>query len=162
VREGRSAALVVRGEAGIGKTTLLKYAKRSASDCRIVKAAGIESEMELAFGGLHQLCAPFLDHLGELPVPQRLALETAFGLSSGTPPDRFLVGLAVLTLMTDVVKERPLVCLVDDAQRLTGSPRKLSPSSLDAWLRTRSACSSRRESPWGPSSRGCGSSRSSA
>jgi DNA-binding CsgD family transcriptional regulator len=118
VRGGRSAALVVRGEAGIGKTALLEYVQRSASDCGIAKAVGIESEMELAFGGLHQLCTPFRDHLRRLPVPQRAALETAFGLTSGTPPDRFLVGLSVLSLLADVAEERPLVCVVDDAQWL--------------------------------------------
>jgi DNA-binding CsgD family transcriptional regulator len=118
VRGGRSAALVVRGDAGIGKTALLEYVQCSASDCGIAKAVGIESEMELAFGGLHQLCTPFRDHLRRLPVPQRDALETAFGLTAGTPPDRFLVGLAVLSLLADVAEERPLVCLVDDAQWL--------------------------------------------
>ncbi|GAA1294712.1 LuxR family transcriptional regulator [Pseudonocardia aurantiaca] len=118
VRSGRSAAIVVHGEAGIGKTALLEYALRSASGCRIARAAGVESEMELAFGGLHQLCAPFLDHVDRLPGPQRDALGTAFGLNAGTPPDRFLVGLAVLSLLADVAEERPLVCLVDDAQWL--------------------------------------------
>lgn len=118
VQAGRSSVLVLRGEAGIGKTALLEYSRGSASGCRIVRVAGVESEMELAFGGLHQLCAPFLDHLGRLPDPQRAALETAFGLSAGTPPDRFLVGLAVLSLLADVADEEPLICLVDDAQWL--------------------------------------------
>jgi predicted ATPase len=116
VRSGRSATLVLRGEAGIGKTALLEYVQRSASDCTIAKAVGIESEVELAFGGLHQLCTPFQERLGRLPAPQRDALETAFGLTPGTPPDRFLVGLAVLGLLVDVAEERPLVCIVDDAQ----------------------------------------------
>ncbi|MFB4262174.1 AAA family ATPase [Nonomuraea sp. GTA35] len=118
VQSGHSAVLVVRGEAGIGKTALLEYARAAASGCRIARAAGVESEMELAFGGLHQLCAPFLDHLPHLPAPQREALGIAFRLSAGAPPDRFLVGLAVLSLLADVAEKEPLVCLVDDAQWL--------------------------------------------
>ena len=100
-REGRSAVLVVRGEAGIGKTALLEFLVDGAADCRIARATGVESEMELAFAGLHQLCAPMLDHLDRLPGPQRDALGTAFGLSAGDAPDRFLVGLAVLSLLDD-------------------------------------------------------------
>src|SRR3954453_20211592 len=118
VREGRSAALVVHGEAGIGKSALLEYALQSASDFQIAGAAGVESEMELAFGGLHQLCAPFLDRLDRLPGPQRDALRTVFGLDTAPPPDRFLVGLAVLSLLADIAEERPLVCIIDDAQWL--------------------------------------------
>ncbi|MFC7111399.1 AAA family ATPase [Nonomuraea rubra] len=118
VQSGHSAVLVVRGEAGIGKTALLEHARAGAAGCRIARAAGIESEMELAFGGLHQLCAPFLDHLPHLPAPQREALGTAFRLSAGPPPDRFLVGLSVLSLLADVADKEPLVCLVDDAQWL--------------------------------------------
>ncbi|MGP3919782.1 AAA family ATPase [Nonomuraea sp. 10N515B] len=118
VQAGHSSVLVLRGEAGIGKTALLEYTRSSASGCRITRAAGVESEMELAFGGLHQLCAPFLDQLDHLPEPQRHALETAFGLSAGTPPDRFLVGLAVLSLLADAAEKEPLICLVDDAQWL--------------------------------------------
>ncbi len=118
VRGGRSSVLVLRGEAGIGKTALLEYAHDSASGCRVVRATGVESEMELAFGGLHLLCVPFLDQLGRLPEPQRDALETAFGLSTGSPPDRFLVGLAVLSLLAAAAEKEPLVCLVDDAQWL--------------------------------------------
>ena len=117
-REGRSAVLVVRGEAGIGKTALLEFLVDGAADCRIARATGVESEMQLAFAGLHQLCAPMLDHLDRLPGPQRDALGTAFGLSAGDAPDRFLVGLAVLSLLADVAEEQPLVCLVDDAQWL--------------------------------------------
>ena len=120
-RDGQSAALVLRGEPGIGKTALLGYAAKHAEDCRIVRAVGVESEMELPFAGLHQLCAPLLDGLDRLPVPQRDALGTAFGLSMGARPDRFLVGLAVLTLLSDAAEERPLVCLVDDAQWLDRS-----------------------------------------
>ncbi|MEQ4722522.1 AAA family ATPase [Nonomuraea sp. B19D2] len=118
VQAGHSSVLVLRGEAGIGKTALLDYARSSASGCRTARVVGVESEMELAFGGLHQLCAPFLDRLGRLPEPQRDALRTAFGLSAGTPPDRFLIGLAVLSLLAEVSEKEPLVCLIDDAQWL--------------------------------------------
>lgn len=118
VQSGNSAVLVVRGEAGIGKSALLDYARGSASGCRITRAAGVEHETELAFGGLHQLCVPFLDHLCRLPAPQRDALGVAFGLSSGDTPDRFLVGVAVLNLLVAAAEKEPLVCLVDDAQWL--------------------------------------------
>ncbi len=109
---------MMRGEAGVGKTALLNYAIESASDLRVVRAVGVESEMELAFAALHLLCAPMLDRLDRLPVPQREALEVVFGLSVGAAPDRFLVGLAVLSLLAEVAEERPLVCVVDDAQWL--------------------------------------------
>jgi hypothetical protein len=99
VREGESRALVVRGGAGVGKTALLEYVVESASGLRLVRALGVETEMELAFAALHQLCAPMIDHLGRIPVPQRDALEIVFGLSAGPPPDRFLVGLAALSLL---------------------------------------------------------------
>ena len=115
-RAGNSQILVVRGEAGVGKTALLEYLLERALDCRIARVVGDESEMELAFAGLHQFCAPMLDHLGRIPEPQRDALSTSFGLSTGEPPDRFLVGLAVLSLLAEVAEDRPLVCLVDDAQ----------------------------------------------
>jgi DNA-binding CsgD family transcriptional regulator len=118
VRAGESQVLVIRGEAGMGKTVLLHYVAERASGCRVARAAGVESEMELAFAGLHQLSAPFLDRLERLPEPQRDALATAFGLSAGEPPDRFLVGLAVISLLADVAEEAPLVCLVDDAHWL--------------------------------------------
>jgi AAA ATPase domain len=118
VRAGRSSVLVLRGESGVGKTALLEHALGVASDCRVVRAAGIESEREIAFAGLHQLCAPMLERLEDLPAPQRDALRTAFGLRDGAAPDRFLVGLAVLTLLSEVAAERPLVCIVDDAQWL--------------------------------------------
>lgn len=118
VRGGRSAALLVHGEAGIGKTALLEYALRNATGCQIARATGVESEMELAFGGLHQLCAPFLDLADGLPDPQRDALGTVFGMNAAPPPDRFLVGLAVLSLLAEAAAERPLICLVDDAQWL--------------------------------------------
>jgi DNA-binding CsgD family transcriptional regulator/tetratricopeptide (TPR) repeat protein len=118
VRDGRSAVLVIRGEAGMGKTALLDYAAESASDLRVVRAVGVESEMELPFAALHQLCWPMLDRLERLPSPQRDALGTAFGLRAGPPPDRFLVGLAVLSLLSEIAEKRPLVCVVDDAQWL--------------------------------------------
>ena len=110
--------MVLRGEAGIGKTALLEYLVASASDLRVVRAVGVESEMELAFASLHQLCAPLLDRIKELPAPQRRALETVFALSDGVAPDRFLVGLAVLSLFAAEAEQRPLLCVVDDAQWL--------------------------------------------
>ena len=118
VRAGEGRALVVVGEPGVGKTALLDYLAARARGCRVARAAGIQSEMELAFAGLQQLCAPLLDHLEHLPIPQREALRTAFGLSAGPAPDRFLVGLAVLSLLSDVAGEQPLICLVDDQQWL--------------------------------------------
>jgi DNA-binding CsgD family transcriptional regulator len=118
VRAGRSGALVVRGEAGIGKTTLLEYAIGSASDLRVARAVGVESEMELPFAGLHQLCAPMLDQLDRLPDPQRDALRITFGLSAGAAADRLFVGLAMLSLLSEAASERPLICVVDDAQWL--------------------------------------------
>ncbi|WP_199237346.1 helix-turn-helix transcriptional regulator [Kribbella antiqua] len=118
VRAGRSAALVLRGDAGIGKTELLKYLFERSAGCRIVRAAGVQSDMELSYAGLHQLCAPLLTGLDRLPEPQRDALATAFGLRTGTEPDRFLVGLAVLSLLADAGGKQPLVCLIDDAQWL--------------------------------------------
>jgi DNA-binding CsgD family transcriptional regulator len=118
VREGRSSVLVVRGEPGIGKTTLLDYAIGSASDFRVVRAAGVESEMELPFAALQQLCVLMFDRLERLPNPQRDALGVAFGLSDGQPPDRFLVALAVLSLLSEAAKPTPLLVVVDDAQWL--------------------------------------------
>ena len=118
VRAGPSRALVLRGEAGVGKSALLEYLVRHASGCGIARAGGVESEMELAYAGLQQLCKPFLDRLERLPGPQRGALGTAFGLRDGGAPDRFLVGLAVLSLLSDIAEKRPLVCIVDDAQWL--------------------------------------------
>jgi DNA-binding CsgD family transcriptional regulator len=118
VRAGQSQALVLSGEAGVGKTALLDYIAGHASGCRVVRAIGVQSEMELAFAGLQQLCKPLLDHLDRLPGPQREALQTAFGLSAGPAPDRFLVGLAVLSLLSDAAEEQPLICLVDDQQWL--------------------------------------------
>src|SRR6516165_801278 len=118
VREGQSSALVIRGEAGIGKTALLRYAARHATGFRVAQVTGMEAEMELPFAGIHQLCAPLLDQLGALPQPQKDALNVALGLASGDVPDRFLVGLAVLGLLSAAAEERPLLCLVEDAQWL--------------------------------------------
>jgi AAA ATPase domain len=118
VEAGRGRVLVLRGEAGVGKTALLEYLLQAASGFRIARAAGVESEMEMAFAGLHQLCGPMLGHLDRLPRPQRDALRVAFGLSAGSPPDRFLVGLAVLSLVADAAEEQPVVCVVDDAHWL--------------------------------------------
>jgi len=118
VRRGTSRSLVVRGEAGIGKTALLEHLVAAASDLTVERTVGVESEMELAFAGLHQLCVPLLDRLDRLPGPQRDALRTVFGLAAGPAPDRFLVGLAVLSLLSDAAEERPLLCVVDDAQWL--------------------------------------------
>src|SRR5215217_7628886 len=118
VRAGQSRVLVLRGEAGVGKTALLEQLSTMASGFRFARAAGVESEMGLPFAGLHALCAPMLGRLPHLPAPQQDALSTAFGLAAGPPPDRFMVGLAVLSLLADVAEEQPLVCVVDDAQWL--------------------------------------------
>jgi DNA-binding CsgD family transcriptional regulator len=117
-RAGNSGALVVRGEAGVGKTALLDYAIGSGSGMVVVRVSGVDSQMELAFAALHQLCAPLLDRLGALPAPQREALAVTFGLSEGPAPDRFFVGLAVLGLLSRAAEERPILCVVDDAQWL--------------------------------------------
>ena len=117
-RAGRSSVLVLHGEPGVGKTALLEYAIESAAGLRVARVAGVESEMELAFAALQQLCAPMLDRLEGLPDPQRAALGVAFGLSTGPAPDRFLVGLAVLSLLSEVAEQQPLLCVVDDAQWL--------------------------------------------
>jgi DNA-binding CsgD family transcriptional regulator len=118
VRSGESAVLVIRGEAGIGKTELMRYCARQASGCRLVQIAGVESEIELPFAALHQLCTPMLGALAALPEPQEHALRVAFGLATGPAPDRFVVGLAALSLLAENATARPLVCLVDDAQWL--------------------------------------------
>ncbi|HYY18972.1 MAG TPA: BREX system ATP-binding domain-containing protein, partial [Streptosporangiaceae bacterium] len=118
VRAGRSQALVLRGEAGAGKTALLDYLQQQASGFRVVRVAGVESEMELAFAGLQQLCTPILSDLAGLPGPQRDALSTVFGLRTGAAPDRLLVGLAVLGLLSKAAEELPLLCVVDDSQWL--------------------------------------------
>jgi DNA-binding CsgD family transcriptional regulator len=118
VRAGEGRALVVRGEPGVGKTALLEYLVERASGCRVAHASAVESEMELAYAGVHQLLTPMLHRLERLPAPQRDALGIAFGISPGPAPDRFLVGLAVLSLLSEVAEEHPLVCLVDDEQWL--------------------------------------------
>jgi DNA-binding CsgD family transcriptional regulator len=125
VRGGESGVLVIRGVAGIGKTALLRYAARQASGFRVVELTGVEAEMELPFAGIHQLCATMLDRLDALPAPQREALSVALGLAAGEVPDGFLVGLAVLSLLAGVAEERPLLCLVDDAQWLDAASSQI-------------------------------------
>src|SRR6516162_1850132 len=117
-RGGRSAVLVVRGEAGVGKTALVDDALAAAAGMRIARVAGVESEMELAYAALQQLCAPMLDGLDRLPDPQRDALGVVFGLRAGEAPDRFLVGLAALGLLAEAAQKQPLLCVIDDAQWL--------------------------------------------
>ena len=117
-RGGRSGALVLRGEPGVDKTALLEWALEPAEGFRVLRAGGVESEAELPFAALHQLCRPVLDRLDRLPRPQRDALGAAFGLISGNAPESFLIGLAVLSLLSDAAHERPLLCVVDDAQWL--------------------------------------------
>jgi DNA-binding CsgD family transcriptional regulator len=118
VRSGESRSLVVRGEAGVGKSALLDHVARRASGCRVARAVGVRSERRFPFAALHQLCAPMFDRLDRIPGPQRDALRTTFGQQAGSPPDPFLVALATLSLLADVADERPLLCLVDDAQWL--------------------------------------------
>ncbi len=125
VRGGHSAALVIRGEAGVGKTALLHYAAGQASGFRVVRLAGVEAEMELPFAGLHQLCVAMVGELQVLPGPQQDALRVAFGLSFGDAPDPFLVGLGTLSLLSEAAAERPLLCFVDDAQWLDASTRQV-------------------------------------
>jgi DNA-binding NarL/FixJ family response regulator len=120
-KAGHSAVLVIRGAAGTGKTALLDYTAERSEGYRLVRAFGVESEMELPFAALHQLCGALLDRLERLPAPQRDALETAFGLSSGAQPDRFFIGLAVLSLLSEAAEETPLLCLIDDGQWLDRS-----------------------------------------
>jgi DNA-binding CsgD family transcriptional regulator len=120
-----SRVLVLRGEAGVGKSALLGYLSDQIGGWYVARAAGVESEMELPYSGLHQLCAPMLDHLDELPVPQRDALATVFGLSAGPAPDRFLVGLAALTLVALAAEQHPLACIIDDAQWLDGASAQM-------------------------------------
>lgn len=137
---------MVHGEPGVGKTALLDYVGVQATGCRVIRGSGVQSEMELPFAGVHQLCAPLLDRVGRLPGPQREALETAFGLSTGPAPDRFLVGLAVLGLLSEAAQDRPLICLVDDhqwldsvsAQVVAFVARRLGTESLGLIVATRS------------------------
>ena len=125
VRQGRSQVIVVRGVAGVGKTALLRYAAQQAKGFRIAQVDGVESEMELPFAALHHLCTPMLDRLVAIPQRQQTALRVAFGVSAGEPPDRFVLALATLSLMAEVADERPLLCLVDDAQWLDGASRQI-------------------------------------
>ena len=113
--DGHSRVVVLRGEAGVGKSALLGYLTERVTRWHVARAVGVESEMELDYSGLHQLCAPMLDHLERLPAPQRDALATVFGRSAGPAPDRFLVGIATLTLFAEIAEGHPLVCIIDDA-----------------------------------------------
>src|SRR3954447_20373311 len=124
-RGGESEVLVIRGEAGIGKTALLRYTARQAFGFRVAELTGVQAEMELPFAGTHQLCASMLDRLDALPAPQREALCVALGLVAGEVPDRFLVGLAVLSLLAAVAEERPLLCLVEDARWLDAASSQI-------------------------------------
>lgn len=145
VRAGQSRILVLHGEPGVGKSALLDYLAEQASGCRLARASGVESEMELAYAALHQLCAPMLAFLDHLPLPQRDALGTAFGLTAGAPPDRLLVGLGVISLFSEVADQQPLVCLADDlqwmdrasAQVLMFVARRLAAESVALFLATR-------------------------
>ncbi|HEY2656538.1 MAG TPA: ATP-binding protein, partial [Solirubrobacteraceae bacterium] len=147
VQGGQSRVLVVSGEPGIGKTALVESAISSASGLRVRRAVGVESEMELAFAALQQLCAPMLDRLDRLPGPQRDALGVALGLRGGDAPDRFLVGLAVLSLLAETAAEQPLLCVVDDAhwldrasaQALVFVARRLLADSVGLIFATRQA-----------------------
>jgi hypothetical protein len=122
---GRSRVVVLRGEAGAGKSALLGYVTARVAEWHVATAGGVESEMELAYSGLHQLCGPMLAHLDRLPPPQRGALATVFGRDSGPTPDPFLVGLATLTLLAEVAEQQPLVCIVDDAQWLDATSARM-------------------------------------
>src|SRR6266849_4298114 len=120
-RDGHGSVLVVHGDPGVGKTALLEYAVEVGEDFRVVRTAGVEGEMELDYAALQQLCSPTLEFIGRLPEPQRDALEVAFGLSAGQAPSPFLVGLAVLGLLSEAAEQQPLLCVVDDAQWLDGA-----------------------------------------
>ncbi len=151
VRNGPSRVLVLRGEAGVGKSALLEYLVQHSSGCGVARAIGVELEMELAYAGLQQLCVPLLARLERLPGPQRDALGAAFGLRDGDAPDRFIVGLAVLSLLSDVAEERPLVCIVDDAQWLDAASaqalafvaRRLGAESVGLVFAVREPCGER-------------------
>jgi predicted ATPase len=118
IRHSESRSLLLRGEAGVGKTALLEHLVASASDLTVVRAGAVELEMEMDYAGLQQLCGPLLARLEMIPAPQRQAIEVVFGFSAGEPPDRFLLGLAVLSLFAAAAEQRPLLCVVDDAQWL--------------------------------------------
>jgi hypothetical protein len=148
VRAGASRVLVLRGTRGVGKSALLEYLVGTASGVRVARAAGVESEMELPYAGVHQLCAPILDFRDRLPVPQRDALESAFGLSAKPVPPRLVVGLATLGLLGEVAEAGPLVCVVDDAQWLDSASmltlafvaRRLSAESIGFVLAVHEPC----------------------
>jgi len=123
-REGEGAVLMMDGEAGVGKTALLEYTSRAAQDFRVVRTAGVEGEMGLDFAALQQLCSPLREYMDRLPGPQRDALDVAFGLSAGQAPNLFLVALAVLGLLSEAAEEKPVLCLVDDAQWLDGASKR--------------------------------------
>ena len=118
IRAGRGAALALQGEPGIGKTALLDWAAGQAGDMRMLRATGIESELELAFSGLAELCMPLLGRLDEIPAPQRDALRAAFALADGRPGDRFVLAMATASLLQAEARERPVLALIDDAQWL--------------------------------------------
>ena len=132
-RAGQSGALVLEGEAGVGKTALLEHAIESASDLWVLRVVGVQSEAELAFAALHRLCAPLLDRLERLPAPQRDALADHVGLSTGVVPDRFFVGLAVLGLLSEVAAGAAALSVVDDAQWLTGVAQALAFVARRLW-----------------------------
>src|SRR3954469_10114032 len=151
VRGGQSEVLVIRGEAGVGKTALTRYAVEQAVGFRVAAIAGVESEMELPFAGLHYLCGPMLGELGALPQPQQDALRIAFGMASGDAPNRFLVALATLSLLAATAEDQPLLCVIDDAQWLDGASssvlgfvaRRLLAESVAIVFATREANESR-------------------
>jgi DNA-binding CsgD family transcriptional regulator len=118
LHQGESRALVVRGDAGVGKSALLNHLTGSATGARLLTTVGVESDMELPYAAVHQMCLPVLNQIDTLPQPQRIALEAVFGMRSDSPPDRFLVGLAVLSLLADVSALQPVLCVVDDARWL--------------------------------------------
>src|SRR6201982_1946587 len=148
VRGGESAVLVIRGEAGIGKTALMRYCQRQASACGLAKIDGVGPEMELPLAALHQLCTPMLSSLDALPEPQQRALRVAFGLTSEPAPARFVLGLAVLSLLAENAAARPLICLIDDAQWLDDASsqvlgfvgRRLAGGPVGLLLAVRGAC----------------------
>ena len=147
VRGGESRALALRGEPGAGKTALLDYAIGTAQDFRVLRAVGVESEMELPFASLQQMCAPMLDRLDRIPGPRQDALRVAFGLSAGVAPDRFLVGVAALGLVSELAEEQPLLCVIDDAQWLDRRRPRHWRSWRIGWSRSQLRSCSRRGRP---------------
>src|SRR5690242_6775394 len=147
VKSGRSRVMMLLGEPGVGKSALLDYMADRAPDCLVVRAAGVESEMELAYAALHQLCMPLRDRVDHLAAPQREALSVAFGLTTGQPPDRLLISLAVLSLLSEAAESRPVICLIDDlqwlddasAQALSFVGRRLGAESVALVMASRSS-----------------------